>query len=105
MLQTKYYSYIPVFLLYQNRSVSNKPIVFTVYTFKHRVVVVSSIHVQTLCNSLFLLQDDDDDDNQSSYGTTTRQSYIDEDYMDFRATNDDGSVGYNYLDPNFCPAT
>lgn len=40
----------------------------------------------------------------SSYGATTRQSYIDEDYMDFRASNDD-SVGYNYLDPNFCPAT
>ena len=35
----------------------------------------------------------------------TRQSYIDEDYMDFRTGNDDTTVGYNYLDPNFCPAT
>ena len=52
--------------------------------------------------SLYLLQEDDD--NQSNYGAITRQSYVDEDYMDFRTTNDD-SVGYNYLDPNFCPAT
>ena len=46
----------------------------------------------------------EDDDSQSGFGMPSRQSYIDEDYMDFRTSNDD-TVGYNYLDPNFCPAT
>ena len=45
---------------------------------------------------IVLLQEDEDTEG-------TRQPYVDEDYMDFRSNEE--AVGYNYLDPNFCPAT
>ncbi|XP_065916603.1 ZZ-type zinc finger-containing protein 3-like isoform X1 [Dysidea avara] len=57
--------------------------------------------------------DDEEDDEQSGDEESspsededtegTRQPYVDEDYMDFRSNEE--AVGYNYLDPNFCPAT